>query len=214
MNSNPATLKPATEAHAAMIPDLAFSTGPVSYAYIFGEDRGLFDAFILQSWKTTDTFFSHRETTIAVENDNLRGIEIGYSGKRYYQLREGGMSVSQALIETGGATLEQLQAVGQRSHKNDFQLPYVPPDAYYVMAIAVTEESRRRGIGAQLLNHAFEQARDAGLRVLHLDVLSDNKPAVDLYLRMGMTCMAESSVPELRREHNIPPEYRMVKDLA
>jgi ribosomal protein S18 acetylase RimI-like enzyme len=63
-----------------------------------------------------------------------------------------------------------------------------------------------------LLENAFQRARDAGLKSVHLDVYEDN-PAMRLYERAGMKVLVESRVPALEREYGIPGHYRMVLEL-
>jgi ribosomal protein S18 acetylase RimI-like enzyme len=205
-------LAPAEEGHVDEIPDLVFSTGRAVYGYIFGSDRKFFDVFIRRSWMDANSLHSMADTTVALSGDELMGIELGYSGDRYYELRKSSGSVSKAMLASNDTTPEDLQGIANRSYKNDFQIPRVPNNAYYIMALAVKEDSRGLGLGAKLLNNAIDRARKEGCRTLHLDVLSDN-PAVDFYKRMGLTCMAETSVPELGQHHGVPAEYRMVLDL-
>jgi len=207
----PIVIEPATSFHGEKIPDLIFSTAPSVYGHSFLNDRSLFDRFMLASWTAPASSYGYRETTIARDTDDLLGIEIGYGGERYYELHENGSPVGRTLIENGSATVEQMKAVGRASYDTNFQIPYVPADAYYVMSLAVTEASRGKGIGAMLLNNALEEAQKAGYRTLHLDVLADN-PAVEFYKRLGLTCMVESVSPQLR-EFDLPVEYRMVKRL-
>ncbi|MAE94299.1 MAG: hypothetical protein CL910_06530 [Deltaproteobacteria bacterium] len=116
------------------------------------------------------------------------------------------------LLQRGEATVDQARHAGRASYKNDFQLPRMAADAYYVLALANRPEARGRGVGRQLLQHAIDGAREQGYRTLHLDVLSDN-PAVGFYERMGFTCMAETRCPELNEKEGIPMEKRMVLSL-
>jgi ribosomal protein S18 acetylase RimI-like enzyme len=59
------------------------------------------------------------------------------------------------------------------------------------------------------LENAFQRARHAGLKSVHLDVYAGN-PAIRLYERAGMEILVETRVPRLERDHGIPPHYRMV----
>lgn len=60
-----------------------------------------------------------------------------------------------------------------------------------LLGMGVHRGWRRRGLGARLLAAAADWAhRDAGLAWIDLEVLSENTPAVDLYLRSGFTMLA------------------------
>lgn len=54
-----------------------------------------------------------------------------------------------------------------------------------ILAIATHPDHRRAGVGAALLHHALDVARDAGCRVATLEVRRGNAPAIALYQRAG-----------------------------
>ncbi|MBW2395839.1 MAG: GNAT family N-acetyltransferase [Deltaproteobacteria bacterium] len=194
--------------HAKLIPDLVHMTGPSAYDYQFGADRELFDPFVEAAWLVPDTLFSHTGATLAVEGEELMGIEIGFGGRGWYESKTALRSVSMSLLESGKTTREALRGMGDRSRKASYLNPHISDTAYYTLALAVPEAHRGRGLGAQLLTSAVEAARSAGYRELQLDVLSDN-PAVKFYESMGLVCLAETIAPEPCREHGVPMEMRM-----
>jgi ribosomal protein S18 acetylase RimI-like enzyme len=60
-----------------------------------------------------------------------------------------------------------------------------------MLGMGVHRTYRRRGLGARLVTTAVEWARgEAGLKWIDLEVLSENHPAVALYLRAGFTMTA------------------------
>jgi ribosomal protein S18 acetylase RimI-like enzyme len=60
-----------------------------------------------------------------------------------------------------------------------------------MLGMGVHRAYRRRGLGAQLLAAAVDWARNEdGLQWIDLEVLSENHPAVALYLRSGFTMTA------------------------
>jgi ribosomal protein S18 acetylase RimI-like enzyme len=60
-----------------------------------------------------------------------------------------------------------------------------------MLGMGVHRAWRRRGVGAQLLDTALAWARSQdGLKWIDLEVLSENEPAVALYLRAGFTMTA------------------------
>ncbi len=63
-----------------------------------------------------------------------------------------------------------------------------------LLGMGVHRAWRRRGLGAQLLATAVDWAREEdGLKWIDLEVLSENRPAVGLYLRTGFTMLARVS---------------------
>ena len=69
------------EVYAAEIPELVWSTGPVSYEYQFGT-REIFDHAVRGSWPMDGTLFGADATALAIEDGALMGIEIGMRGYR------------------------------------------------------------------------------------------------------------------------------------
>ncbi len=193
---------------APQIPALVRATGPVSYDYQFGTRPGFFDEFIRASWLAPGTLFSHDTTRVALVDEELAGIEIGFDGPDFYRLRDALADVSAALVANGVTTTPELQALAVRSAKASYLNAHIPRRVYYLHALSVPERFRGRGVGARLLEHALERARGAGQRALQLDVLADN-PAVRFYESMGLRVLAETRSPELSREHGFPSELRM-----
>ena len=70
------------ERYADEIAELVHATGPVSYDYHF-DRRALFDSMVRRSWLTPGTLFGWDITRLAVEGDELLGIEIGFAGPQY-----------------------------------------------------------------------------------------------------------------------------------
>ena len=58
-------------------------------------------------------------------------------------------------------------------------------DAAEVFRVAVTENARRRGIGAALLRELVETAGSDGMQRLYLEVRASNAAAIALYERFG-----------------------------
>ena len=58
-------------------------------------------------------------------------------------------------------------------------------DRAWIGGIGVTPFGRRRGIGEQLLRAVVDEARARGARVVQLEVIEGNEPAVALYEKLG-----------------------------
>ena len=106
---------------------------------------------------------------------------------------------------------DMLRIIGKSARELICFSPHMPKSAYYLQSISVTGAGRNRGIGKLLLENAFEKARKAGLKSVHLDVYADN-PAIRFYEKMGMKIWVETRLLELAA-HGIKTQYRMVKQL-
>ena len=196
---------------AQEIPELVWSTGPVSYDYHFG-DRGLFDSVVLGSWLADGTLFAADATYLAVEDDQLMGIEIGMPGPQYRTRQNALGPVWQAGVASGEIDANAIPGVLARSEHASWLNPVVYEDTYYIHALAVKPECRGRRIGYHLIAAAMERAREQGFTKLQLDVLSDN-PAVGFYRSVGLSLLAETRAPD-PAEFGVPPEYRMGMSLS
>lgn len=203
----PAPTPAKTSAPISEIASFIHMTGPQSYDYIFGSQSKL-EKFIAKAWPMTGTLYSYDATTLVEENNTIIGIELGYPGKEFYSRRHASLQASINAAEDGSLTTDDLYGIGERADKASYLNAWVPEDVYYLMALAVPDTQRGRGIGKHLLASAIDKARADGFRALHLDVLSDN-PAIGLYTAMGLTCLAETIAPEPCRDHGIPMEMRM-----
>jgi ribosomal protein S18 acetylase RimI-like enzyme len=85
------------------------------------------------------------------------------------------------------------------------------PSRAWIVSMWVAPESRRRGVGAMLMEAAEKWARNSGFAEISLDVTEDNTAAMELYKRCGFNFTGETSInpndPNLR-------EFAMVKPLA
>ncbi|MEM7221230.1 MAG: GNAT family N-acetyltransferase [Pseudomonadota bacterium] len=192
--------------YAAEIPDLVWSTGPASYEYIF-TSRDLFDALVSRSWLQPETLFAWDATRLAVEDDELLGIEIGFEGP---QFRERQRTLGPAwadLLAQGAFTESDVAQIIANSDHASWLNPMIQPGTQYVHALAVKPTQRGKRIGALLLQNAMQRGRDAGHQRFQLDVLSDN-PAVEFYRSQGLELLVQSRAP-IPEAHGVPPENRM-----
>ena len=66
----------------------------------------------------------------------------------------------------------------------------MPNDAFGMthsswLALGVRRDFRRRGIGRRLMDGVIEKAWQSGLERIELIVWADNRPAIDLYEKLG-----------------------------
>lgn len=188
------------------IPELVHATGPVSYDYHFPK-RSVFDRLVEKSWLADDSLFAAEATHVALAEDTLQGIEIGFSGPQWNARKAALAPLWQEMLAAQEVSMDEMTVVLEHSAHASWLNPLVPEDVYYVHALSVKPESRGKKIGMKLLTEAMDRARDAGFRGLQLDVLSDN-PAVNFYQSMGLELLVESRAPKPHAA-GVPPEFRM-----
>lgn len=194
------------EEHAGDVPQLVWSTGPISYEFYF-ETYEFFEEMVRESWTTAGTLFAADGARLAVEGDELLGIEIGFHAPEFVERRRALAACSQVLMERGSLTRDRLTALLERSEQASWLNPVTRPERYYIHAIAVKPEHRGKKVGVALIDDAIRRGREQGCRFLELDVLSDN-PAVRFYESLGLELYAETRAPA-PEAFGVPPEYRM-----
>jgi ribosomal protein S18 acetylase RimI-like enzyme len=70
----------------------------------------------------------------------------------------------------------------------------------FIDELYLVPDGRGRGLGRKLLNHAFAEAAQLGIRTLHLEVEADNARAAQLYSSAGF----EETGRRLMRRHVRP----------
>jgi ribosomal protein S18 acetylase RimI-like enzyme len=86
-------------------------------------------------------------------------------------------------------------------------------DEYYISALAVARNFRKRGLGEALLRHADDTARKLGLGKCSLLVEIGNARAKALYEKMGYRVVGISTNYWMRKMLATPGSERMVKIL-
>jgi ribosomal protein S18 acetylase RimI-like enzyme len=153
------------------------------------------------------TLFGYDEITIALDGDQLLGVEVGFEGPGFQARRKAMAPMFPKMIESGELQGDDLARIGRRVYLCSYLNPNIPKNVYYIHAIAVKKQYRGKKIGAKLLGNAIDKAKAEGYRGLHLDVLSDN-PAIEFYQSMGLTCLVETVAP-IPHQNGVPKELRM-----
>jgi len=186
------------------INDLAISTAPEIWFWMFDGDLEAREQCLTAWWESDDSMFSHRLGRVIEDAGSPVGLELGYTNAEKHDRVAATVSIASSILKPSIRD-HLLSCFGWF----DYLCPPIPDDAYYVQWLATSPDVQGRGLGRQLLTEVFERSRSRGLKQVHLDVNSTN-PAVGFYKHVGMEIVSESRVPFLER-HNIPSHYRMAK---
>jgi putative acetyltransferase len=74
----------------------------------------------------------------------------------------------------------------------------IGPGEFEVAKMGVTESSKRGGVGRKLLQHAIDEAREAGATRLYLETNSKLAPAISLYKQLGFKHLPPVDSPYAR----------------
>ena len=196
------------ELYANEIPELAWSTGPVSYEY-YMKRRSLFDAWVQRLWRTPGTLFSSDSAILSIEEGELLGVAIAFNGGKYRERIRAGGPLWEEMLKADEVTTEEIAGVTERAKLASWLNPVIYSNTFYVHALAVKSEARGKGVGYSMMEYLFEEAKELGYQEFQLDVLSDN-PAVGFYRSLGLEVLAETKAPK-PAEFGVPIEFRMGK---
>ena len=149
------------------------------------------------------TLFSHAHSLIVESDGRAAGMLLGYSGaqKAAEDLATGwGLLrvLGPGMLRRLGSLLRLQRMIGTLARHE-----------YYVSNVAVLPELRGRGLGTVLMKAAEQDAHDAGLASVVLDVETDNASAIRLYQARGFVTRSET--PRLRLESGEFAFFRMEK---
>ena len=196
------------ELYANEIPELAWSTGPVSYEY-YMKRRSLFDAWVQRLWRTPGTLFSADSAILSIKEGKLLGVAIAFNGGKYRERIRAGGPLWEEMLKADEVTTEEIAGVTERAKLASWLNPVIYSNTFYVHALAVKQEARGKGVGYSMMEYLFEEAKELGYQEFQLDVLSDN-PAVGFYRSLGLEVLAETKAPK-PAEFGVPIEFRMGK---
>ena len=196
------------ELHADEIPELAWSTGPVSYEY-YMKRRSLFDAWVQRLWRAPGTIFSADSAILSIEEGKLLGVAIAFNGGKYRERIRAGGPLWEEMLRAEEVTTEEIVGVAERAKLASWLNPIIHSNTFYVHALAVKPEARGKRVGYSMMEYLFDEAKELGYQEFQLDVLSDN-PAVGFYRSLGLEVLAEMRAPK-PAEFGVPVEFRMGK---
>ena len=146
---------------------------------------------------------SFRNVVFAESGGNIVGMACSYTAEERDRFSD------RPLRRAAGISALRLRVMSLLLAPMLRALTSVPDGSFYLLALAVDERMRGRGVGSSLMDFLEQRARQSGCRRFCLDVAAKNEGARRLYERRGMT--TESRWPRLRL---LPPLFvRMTKEL-
>jgi ribosomal protein S18 acetylase RimI-like enzyme len=188
-------VRPATPGDPA-VPLLFESAKPYYTAYAGSETRAL--KLLEDVFREPGHAASYDCCTVAYVNSELVGVVAGFpvSSGDHLSHRFIRLTLPKLPPWRWWGTFRHLRAAGRVA-------PAPPSDAYYVDALAVAPDWRRRGIAHRLLDVADAQARAAGLDRLALDTGLQNTGARRLYEAYGFVEREIRRAPDVRIERDL-----------
>lgn len=187
---------------------LVWQSNPDLFRFFYGRHKSLLKKLLGVEWPSELGLFSHRNFTIASQNDRPIGVLNCFAGKMMGDIYQTHLQLIPGLL-TAEATPRLVRGMVAMG----WLFPFVPRDALYIFNVAVSQRARSSGIGAKLMGLAEEKAKREGLKSMHLDIPSAS-PAIKFYERLGYQALVETRLCQLREDESVPSHLRMVKTLT
>jgi ribosomal protein S18 acetylase RimI-like enzyme len=151
------------------------------------------------AFRAAGTGFGFDRTLVAEADGSVIGQVIRFPGSewnRATQVRTGIVLLGAAGWRFGRRVVRE----GIRHARASLPIAW---DSLYVISLAVVPEHRGKGIGSALLRRVVEEALDARLRSVSLDVAARNERAIRLYESEGFVTIGEERAPSRHGSPNI-----------
>ena len=185
--------------------DLVWQSDADLFHFFYEGDKSIFSKLFTAEWPLPVGFFSHRNMTIATQNNRPVGLLNCFAGRRMGEIYQAHVQlITTVLDENASARLVRgLVAMG-------WLFPFVPSDALYVFNLVVSQ--KRAGLDANLMAMAEEKAKSEGLKSIHFDIATTAK-ANTFFRHLGYQPLVETRLCQLREGESVPSHYRIVKIL-
>lgn len=167
MKSSDITIRPATEADAALIAQVV--------AMAIGDEEGVrhycgeqYLDVLADIASQSDMQYSWQQTLVAEVDGEAVGAVVGYDGGELYRLREGTYAVIRKSIARARPIIDETEA-----------------GEYYLDSVGVLPHFQGRGIGRALVNALCTKAFAEGHQRVGLIVDIENPQAESLYASLG-----------------------------
>ncbi|MFO7637213.1 MAG: N-acetyltransferase [Clostridia bacterium] len=178
------TIRPANENDLDFGFEMTVSAGGGLIEKAMGAgSRELAKKVFARLWSGKPNRFHFKNACVAESEGRQLGFLLSYNAgvKDQSSLPVGEM------LSAGGLKLISFYLFRPLMAMQSLALTEGKPGEWHIGAIATVDEVRGRGIGSELLRHAFRLAEDAGLSKASLLVSQNNESAFRLYVRFGFT---------------------------
>jgi ribosomal protein S18 acetylase RimI-like enzyme len=191
------------DADASAAARLIAETDVALFTFCGGGDLGVWVELSKWEWLQEDGVYCWAMSHVARLDGQLVGLLLSYSSRQHGRIDWSFRGARTHLAP------ERWGRVAAAHRLVPFLFPSIPEDAYYVQNLATHPSVRRRGLGHQLMELAFDRGRAEGCRSCHLDVDSSTA-AVRFYENLGMRVLVKTEVPDIP---GVTTHFRMVIDL-
>lgn len=140
---------------------------------------------IAAAFALPDHSYSFQNVLFAEDDGRIVGMTLGFTAEQHRTFSDRPLKESAEYPVLRATTVRVLLAPVFRV------LETIADGHFYLLAIAIDEQQRGKGVGSALLDASEARARASGSTQLSLDVSARNEGARRLYERRGMTVQSQ-----------------------
>ena len=204
-NAPAITFRPARPEDAPEAVPLILSSGPDAFDFVFKSSRNTPAAFLLRAFPDGAGQFGYRNHVVGEVDGRVVAAGAGWTSASALPFLTA--AVRQFLAFLGPLDIPMAVLRGLRT---EAVIRPPSPGEYYIGHLGVDPACRGQGIGAALVHHLLDRAKDSGMPRAVLDVALNNPRAEALYKRLGFQVTAERP-STLRRAGGFVPGHRRME---
>ena len=163
----------------AQIATCLYYTDPYIYPYLCNGDIARWIEMAKQCYTLPDNYYNYHNLTVALVDGKIAGVICAIECGKVY-------SFSQGLVIP--PELADNVSMAEKGYFEPAAKENVEWGGYNILCVCVLEEFRRMGIGRRLMDwflHSVEGSE------VYLESISDNVPAIGLYIKSGFEIVKE-----------------------
>ena len=207
---NEIIIRPAGVEDASIGARLMFYAGPNYMLAFFGKTEDKAVSVLRRMFPLPGHMTSYSYAFVAEDKGEVVGLFSGLDGKNWRACARA--SWMYGPVWWIAAPIWQIpRMIGAF---NDFDMPAVSDEEYYIEHLAVLPELRGQRIGEQQMEFAENQARTKGLKRIALDVEIENEGARQFYQRLGFQEAKVVTKPSYCKRFSFQGSIRVVKAIS
>lgn len=157
ITSDKIILRPGSQVDSLKAGRLIYSTGDYFFNYIFEYKKKNIVDILGELYGKEKGVFSHRFSTLAIVDNIVVGIELGYNRDIKFL-----HTIFDIYYVASSHNPMEVMGMLYRNHQIKKILTKIKKDSYYIAHLAVSPELHRNGVGSKLIGNAIIKAKREG----------------------------------------------------
>ncbi|MFC1670052.1 GNAT family N-acetyltransferase, partial [Spirochaetota bacterium] len=192
------------------ISELYYISGPELYSYSFAGKKSQVVTLIAELSEKPETIFSKDFFWVYEEDNIIKGAISIFPGIKKPRYQMNIRKYSMELLKITGL-LKSLK-ITMRKELGKW-MPKINHDELYIQSLAVFPDYRRQKIGAALIEHAFNYAKDNNINKVSLIVEKQKEESIKMFKSMGFKISDSLELESKYNRYNLFGFYKMLIEI-